>query len=48
MAAQQGLQADLMLAYLIWIGLIGFGLNAALNLMQARLFGRAALVRERA
>ena len=47
MAAQQGLQADLMLAYLIWIGLIGFGLNAGLNLMQARLFGRAALVRDR-
>ena len=45
MAAQQGLQADLMLAYLVWIGLIGFGLNAGLNLMQARLFGRAALVR---
>src|SRR5207245_693077 len=43
MAAQQGLQADLMLAYLIWIGLIGFGLNAGLNLMQARLFGRASL-----
>lgn len=48
MAAQQGLQADLMLAYLFWIGLIGFGLNAGLNLMQARLFGRAALVRDRA
>ena len=48
MAAQQGLQADLMLAYLLWIGLIGFGLNVGLNLMQARLFGRAALVRDRA
>lgn len=46
MAAQQGLQADLMLAYLIWIGLIGFALNAGLNFMQARLFGRAALVRD--
>jgi NitT/TauT family transport system permease protein len=47
MAAQQGLQADLMLAYLVWIGLIGFGLNATLNLMQTRLFGRAALVSDR-
>lgn len=47
MAAQQGLQPDLMLAYLIWIGLIGFALNAGLNLMQTRLFGRAALVRDR-
>jgi len=47
MAAQQGLQADLMLAYLVWIGLIGFALNAGLNLMQARLFGRAASVQDR-
>jgi ABC-type nitrate/sulfonate/bicarbonate transport system permease component len=46
MAAQQGLQADLMLAYLVWIGLIGYGLNAGLNLAQRRLFGRAALVRD--
>lgn len=46
MAAQQGLQPDLTLAYLIWIGLIGFVLNASLNQMQARLFGRAALVRD--
>jgi ABC-type nitrate/sulfonate/bicarbonate transport system permease component len=46
MAAQQGLQPDLMLAYLVWIGVIGFGLNAGLNLAQRRLFGRAALVRD--
>ena len=44
MAAQQGLQPDLMLAYLVWIGVIGYGLNAGLNLAQRRLFGRAALV----
>ena len=48
MAAQQGLQPDLMLAYLLWIGVIGYGLNAALNLAQRRLFGRAALVRDAA
>jgi len=46
MAAQQGLQADLMLAYLVWIGVIGYGLNAGLNLAQRRLFERAALVRD--
>ena len=44
MAAQQGLQPDLMLAYLVWIGVIGYGLNAGLNLAQRRLFGRVALV----
>ena len=46
MAAQQGLQPDLMLALLLWIGVIGYGLNAGLNLAQRRLFGRAALVRD--
>ena len=46
MAAQQGLQPDLMLAYLVWIGVIGYGLNAGLNFAQQRLFGRAALVRD--
>ena len=35
-----------MLAYLVWIGVIGYGLNAGLNLAQHRLFGRAALVRD--
>jgi ABC-type nitrate/sulfonate/bicarbonate transport system permease component len=43
MAAQQALRADLMLAYLIWIGAIGFALNAGLLLAQNSLFGRAAL-----
>ena len=45
MTAQQALRPDLMLAYLVWIGLIGYGLNAGLMLAQRRLFGRAALVR---
>lgn len=44
MAAQQALRADLMLAYLIWIGAIGYMLNAGLLLAQSSLFGRAALV----
>ena len=43
MAAQQGLRGDLMLAYLIWIGAIGFLLNAGLLFAQHRLFRRAAL-----
>jgi ABC-type nitrate/sulfonate/bicarbonate transport system permease component len=43
MLAQQALRPDLMLAYLVWIGLIGYGLNVLLILAQRRLFGRAAL-----
>lgn len=43
MLAQQALRADLMLAYLVWIGLIGYGLNILLVTIQLRLFGRAAL-----
>ncbi|CAL79177.1 putative ABC transporter (permease protein) [Bradyrhizobium sp. ORS 278] len=43
MTAQQGLQPDLMLAYLVWIGVTGFALNAALIAAQRTLFGRAAL-----
>src|SRR4051794_21726114 len=46
MTAQQALRPDLMLAYLVWIGVIGFGLNAALVLAQRRLFGRAAMVED--
>ena len=34
MTAQQALRPDLMLAYLVWIGLIGFALNAALVVAQ--------------
>ena len=43
MLAQQALRPDLMLAYLIWIGVIGYALNVLLVVAQNRLFGRAAL-----
>jgi NitT/TauT family transport system permease protein len=46
MTAGQALRPDLMLAYLVWIGCVGFGLNAALVFAQKRLFGRAARVEE--
>ncbi len=44
MTAQQALRPDLMLAYLFWIGLTGYLLNAGLMVAQRHLFGRAALV----
>ena len=44
MTAGQALRPDLMLAYLVWIGIVGFALNAGLVLAQRRLFGRAAEV----
>ncbi len=44
MTAQQALRPDLMLAYLFWIGLIGYLLNTGLVVAQRHLFGRAALV----
>jgi ABC-type nitrate/sulfonate/bicarbonate transport system permease component/ABC-type lipoprotein export system ATPase subunit len=43
MLAQQALRPDLMLAYLVWIGAIGYALNILLIVAQHRLFGRAAL-----
>ena len=46
MTAGQALRPDLMLAYLVWIGLVGFALNALLVLAQKRFFGRAAQVAE--
>jgi NitT/TauT family transport system permease protein len=46
MTAQQALRPDLMLAYLVWIGMIGYALNSGLIVAQRHLFGRAALVRE--
>jgi NitT/TauT family transport system permease protein len=46
MTAQQALRPDLMLAYLVWIGAVGYALNIGLLLAQRHLFGRAALVRE--
>ena len=44
MTAQQALRPDLMLAYLLWIGFIGYALNSGLVVAQRHLFGRAALV----
>ena len=44
MTAQQALRPDLMLAYLFWIGCVGYLLNSALVAAQRHLFGRAALV----
>ncbi|MGM5000332.1 ABC transporter permease [Tardiphaga sp. 538_B7_N1_4] len=46
MIAQQALRPDLMLAYLLWIGLIGYALNAGLLAAQRHLFGPAALAGE--
>ena len=48
MTAQQALRPDLMLAYLVWIGLTGYLLNVALLAAQRHLFGRAALAGEAA
>jgi ABC-type nitrate/sulfonate/bicarbonate transport system permease component len=42
MTAGQALRPDVMLAYLLWIGIVGFALNAALVFAQDRLFGQAA------
>jgi ABC-type nitrate/sulfonate/bicarbonate transport system permease component len=44
MTAQQALRPDLMLAYLLWIGIVGYLLNTGLVVAQKHLFGRAALV----
>ena len=46
MTAQQALRPDLMLAYLVWIGAVGYALNTGFLLAQRHLFGRAALMRE--
>jgi NitT/TauT family transport system permease protein len=42
MLAEQSLHPELMLAYLLWIGIIGWGLNFAITNAQRRLFGRSA------
>ena len=47
MLAQLALRPDLMLAYLVWIGLLGYALNAGLMAAQRRLFGYAGAVEER-
>lgn len=44
MTAQQALRPDLMLAYLLWIGIVGYLLNSGLVVAQRHLFGRAALI----
>ena len=44
MTAQQALRPELMLAYLLWIGIVGYLLNTGLVAAQRHLFGRAALV----
>lgn len=46
MTAQQALRPDLMLAYLLWIGLIGYALNTGLLAAQRHLFGPAAFTGE--
>ena len=46
MTAGQALRPDLMLAYLVWIGIVGYSLNAGLVFAQRRLFGRAARAEE--
>jgi NitT/TauT family transport system permease protein len=38
MSAQQSLHPDLMLAHLLWLGLVGAGVNAGLLWLQGRLF----------
>lgn len=44
MDAQQSLRPDLMFAYLVWVGIVGWSINALMLWSQQRLFGRAALV----
>lgn len=46
MKAQQALLPDLMLAYVVWIGLLGFALNLVMELAQKRFFGRSAVLQE--
>jgi ABC-type nitrate/sulfonate/bicarbonate transport system permease component len=48
MTAQQALRPDVMLAYLVWIGVVGYLLNVGLVVAQRRLFGPAALTRDAA
>ena len=43
MVAQESLQAELMYAVLIWLGFVGWGLNAVLLWVQHRLFGPVAV-----
>jgi len=45
--AEQTLHPEVMLAFLAWTGLLGWGINQTLLLVQRTCFGRAALVEER-
>jgi ABC-type nitrate/sulfonate/bicarbonate transport system permease component len=40
--AEQSLHPDLMLAYLLWIGIVGWALNYGILQTQRRVFGRSA------
>ena len=40
MTASQALRPDLTLAFLVWVGCVGFALNQGMVFAQARLFGR--------
>ena len=42
MRAQESLQPDLVFAYLFWVGLVGWLINAALLWFQRRIFGTVA------
>ncbi len=42
LVAQQALRPDLMLAYLLWVGIVGYAFNGCLSYLQRHL-GRAAL-----
>ena len=42
MTSGQALRPDLTLAFLVWVGLVGYALNQALLAAEARLFGRRA------
>ncbi len=42
MRAQESLRPDLVFAYLFWVGLVGWFINALLQWLQRRLFGTAA------
>ncbi len=43
--AQQTMRPELMLALLVWLGVVGWGLNKLLLWSQSRLFGPAAAIR---
>jgi NitT/TauT family transport system permease protein len=46
MTAQQALRPAMMLALLVWIGIVGFALNGGLVWAQRRLFGRFATLED--